>query len=75
MYLESYPCVLCVENLEEDIAHLFFDCPFNQTFWLYLDIQWDTSLDPQYMFIRAREIWVRYLQRGNHYNDLDVMVS
>ncbi|KAF8723006.1 hypothetical protein HU200_022152 [Digitaria exilis] len=55
MHLDSYNCVLCVENVEEDIKHLFFCCPFLSTCWLYLNIQWDTSLDFQTMMLCARE--------------------
>ncbi|KAF8672683.1 hypothetical protein HU200_049379 [Digitaria exilis] len=55
MHLNSYNCVLCVENVEEDINHLFFCCPFSSTYWLYLNIQCDTSLDFQTMMLRATE--------------------
>jgi hypothetical protein len=40
MFLPSYTCVLCVENVEEDIRHLFFSCPFSDAFWTYLGIHW-----------------------------------
>lgn len=55
MHLEEYCCVLCVSNAEEDILHLFFECPFSQACWIFLGINWDTSLDHQLMFLRARE--------------------
>ncbi|KAF8712024.1 hypothetical protein HU200_028854 [Digitaria exilis] len=55
MQLDSHNCVLCVENVEEDIMHLFFECPFAGACWIYLDIHWDTSLDFQTMLLRARE--------------------
>lgn len=29
MHLDSYCGVLCVVNIEEDIMHLFFECPFS----------------------------------------------
>jgi hypothetical protein len=38
MFLESYNCVLCVENQEEYIHHVFFGCPFSQGQWIYLVI-------------------------------------
>jgi hypothetical protein len=37
MFLPSYICVLCVQNVEEDIGHLFFGCPFSDAYWTYLD--------------------------------------
>ncbi|KAF8699720.1 hypothetical protein HU200_034672 [Digitaria exilis] len=55
MHLESYRCVLCVEDVDEDILHLFFQCPFSQACWIYLGIEWDTSIEHQLMFLRARE--------------------
>ncbi|KAG2655638.1 hypothetical protein PVAP13_1KG026000 [Panicum virgatum] len=55
MHLDSYLCVLCVEHVEEDILHLFFRCPFSQACWLFLGIDWDLTLDPYLMFLRARE--------------------
>ncbi|KAF8667583.1 hypothetical protein HU200_052785 [Digitaria exilis] len=55
MHLDSYLCVLCVENVEEDIWHLFFDCIFSQACWIFLNVQWDLSLDLQTMILRARQ--------------------
>lgn len=55
MFLDSYHCVLCVENVDEDLWHLFFNCPFSQACWIFLDIQWDLSLDFQTMILRARQ--------------------
>jgi hypothetical protein len=54
MSLPSYTCVLCVENLEEDIRHLFFVCPFSDACWTYLGVQWDLSLDFEAMVLHAR---------------------
>jgi hypothetical protein len=53
-FLSSYTCVLCVENLEEDIRHLFFACPFSDACLTYLGIQWDLSLDLETMVLNAR---------------------
>lgn len=55
MFLESYSYVLCIEDTEETITHLFFDFPFSQACWLYLDILWDRTLPFLDMIIRARE--------------------
>ena len=54
MFLPSYFCVLCVENLEEGIRHLFFSCPFSDACWTYLGVHWDLSLDFQVMVLHAR---------------------
>lgn len=54
MQLDTYSCVLCVENIEEDIQHIFFECPFSNNCWTFLNIYWDTSLDFQFMLLRAR---------------------
>lgn len=35
--------------------HLFYNCPFSQACWIFLDIHWDTTLDFQTMVLRARE--------------------
>jgi hypothetical protein len=37
-------CVLCDTGLEEDIDHLFFDCPFAMQCWNSIHFTWDTSL-------------------------------
>lgn len=49
MFLESYSCVLCAEEVEE------FDCPFAQFCWIFLGIQWDNSLLPLERFILAKQ--------------------
>jgi hypothetical protein len=55
MFLSSYICVLCVENVEDqDISHLFFSWPFSDACWNYLGIQWDLSLEFQAMVLNAR---------------------
>ncbi|KAF8661801.1 hypothetical protein HU200_056756 [Digitaria exilis] len=55
MHLDTYVCVCCVDHIEEDIIHLFFECPFSQACWIYLGIEWDTTINHQLMFLRARE--------------------
>jgi hypothetical protein len=36
IFLPSYICVLCVQNVEEDIRHLFFGYHFSDACWTYL---------------------------------------
>lgn len=57
MHLSSYHCVLCVEQVEESLRHLFFVCPFSQAIWIYLGITWDIDLSPLDMIITARELF------------------
>lgn len=37
-------CVLCATGTEEDIDHLFFDCPFATQCWNSIGFSWDTSM-------------------------------
>lgn len=55
MHFDSYNCVLCMENAEENISHLFFECTFSQVCWIFLGIQWELSLQPLDTIITARE--------------------
>jgi len=38
-------CVLCNDQVLEDVNHLFFDCPFSTICWQKLGFSWDNSLD------------------------------
>jgi hypothetical protein len=40
MFLDSYNCVLCLQNTEETYQHLFLHCPFAQQCWnlIHIDI-------------------------------------
>jgi len=38
-------CVLCNDQVVEDINHLFFDCPFSTICWNKIGLAWDTSLN------------------------------
>jgi hypothetical protein len=38
MQLESYNCVLCLQNTEETCQHLFLQCPFAVQFWQLISI-------------------------------------
>jgi hypothetical protein len=37
-------CVLCTSRLEEDIDHLFFNCPFAMQCWNLIGFVWNTNL-------------------------------
>lgn len=53
-HLPFYHCVPCVQQEEETLLHLFFDCPFTQTLWIYLGVQWDLSQPPLDIILTAR---------------------
>jgi hypothetical protein len=36
-HVTSKSCVLCDDNTDETLLHLFFSCDFNQTFWWKID--------------------------------------
>ena len=38
MFLEDYNCVCCSLNLEEDLLHLLFHCPFAMACWYSLQV-------------------------------------
>jgi hypothetical protein len=42
-YVETSECVLCQNDLYEDMIHIFFQCDFSQTFWWKLGMEWDTG--------------------------------
>lgn len=46
MHLPSYHCVLYVQQEEESLMHMFFECPFSQACWIYLGVRWDLNLPP-----------------------------
>jgi hypothetical protein len=48
-------CVLCNANIEEDIEHLFFSCPFAQQCWSTLSFSWDTTLPLQERFLKEKK--------------------
>lgn len=54
MHLPSYLCAICNTNSEETISHLFFECPFAQSCWTVIGIQWNFSIPPLDMVIEAR---------------------
>jgi hypothetical protein len=52
--LDDYNCVLCNDACEETCFHLFFECAFSKDCWSTLPINWDLSLNPLDMILKAR---------------------
>jgi hypothetical protein len=42
---DGYTCVLCLEDVEESVEHLFFDCPSAACRWFALGITWNDHLN------------------------------
>jgi hypothetical protein len=54
-YLEDgYNCVLCLEDVEESVEHLFFDCQSVACRWFALGITWNTHLNIHQMIQAAK---------------------
>ncbi|KAF8697860.1 hypothetical protein HU200_035352 [Digitaria exilis] len=51
MHLDYYNYVFCVENTQETIMHLFFECRFR----IFLGIQWSLNLQKLDMVISAQQ--------------------
>lgn len=45
MHLESYSCVLCLQNTEETCQHLFLHCPFAIQCWQLIHVDIPLSID------------------------------
>ena len=45
MHLPDYNCVFCMLNVEEDLLHLLFHCPFSQACWFTLNVYIPSSND------------------------------
>lgn len=54
MFLDDYNCVLCSAGCEETSFHLFFECGFSQACWSSIAINWDLSLQPFDMMLKAK---------------------
>ena len=54
-------CVMCNTGMEEDIEHLFFDCPFAGQCWSSINFAWDSSLPLTESFSQKPPL----LQHGN----------
>lgn len=46
MFLETYDCVLCNDQSEETIEHLFISCPFAIQAWHSINLQVNSDLQP-----------------------------
>jgi hypothetical protein len=51
----NYNCVLCSQNREETIFHLFFSCPFSKACWNHLNINWNLDLNFHNMMRSAKQ--------------------
>jgi hypothetical protein len=49
-------CVLCTSGLDEDIDHLFFECPFAQQCWNSIGFAWDVSLPLMDRIVTAHNV-------------------
>jgi hypothetical protein len=45
MHLPDYNCVFCMLNIEEDLLHLLFHCPFAHVCWFSLNVYLPNSDD------------------------------
>lgn len=52
---EGYSCVLCQNDIEETIDHLFFFCPASTARWFALGIIWDSNADIHERLHTARQ--------------------
>jgi hypothetical protein len=48
-------CVLCTTGIDEDLDHLFFDCPFSKRCWEKIGMQWNTGLSLYLRIAHARQ--------------------
>jgi hypothetical protein len=55
---DGYNCVLCHEEVEETLVHLFFDCPSATCRWLALGINWATNSNVHQKIYIARQAFV-----------------
>jgi hypothetical protein len=55
---------MCNLGAEEDILHLFFDCPFAQSYWQTLQIQWnnDSNLIPKLIHARVHNNHILFME-------------
>jgi hypothetical protein len=54
-FVDNQRCVLCDDNAEEYMTHLFFQCDFSRNFWWRIGIEWNTDLDIIDMVTEANE--------------------
>jgi len=44
--MEDYKCVLCNEQTEETVEHLFINCTFTQDCWRLINLSVDPTANP-----------------------------
>ncbi|KAG0514111.1 hypothetical protein BDA96_10G162000 [Sorghum bicolor] len=56
MYLDSYNCVLCLQNTEETCEHLFSQCQFAWQCWrlIHIDIPPNEDFPEVTLYLRKR---------------------
>jgi hypothetical protein len=54
-FVDNQRCILCDDNTEECMTHLFFECDFSRNFWWKIGIEWNTDLDIMEMHIDAND--------------------
>jgi hypothetical protein len=62
----NYNCVLCSQNREETIFHLFFSCPFSKACWNHLNINWNLDLNFHNMMKSGKAAVSQLLFHGVH---------
>lgn len=55
----GYNCMLCTDNVEETLEHLFFHCSFSKQCWDGLGITWQIHGDRLDLIERAKIAWSR----------------
>jgi hypothetical protein len=55
LFVDSQHCVLCNEDTQENMIHLFFQCDFSQNFWWRLGEEWNTELEVIDMIMDAKK--------------------
>ena len=53
-YIESSKCVLCDDEPNEHLKHLFFPCDFSHNFWMSIGIEWNTDHSINKMLDKAK---------------------
>lgn len=56
--LRSNDCILCGDQKEQTLEHLFFECPFATQCWNTLQISWDAGDDRFEWLTHAKANWV-----------------
>ena len=54
-YVEDVNCVLCTDDFNEDLIHLFFGCEFSKSFWESINYSWDIELELIEMLMEGKQ--------------------